>query len=656
MFICDKPIENQEEDFLCRTNFANHLSQSLSNWDKKDSLVVAIYGEWGSGKSSVINLAKKHIKSNFSDKIEIIEFNPWNFSENNNLTEKFFDEISKVFEIKDSDSDKKIAQLFRSYSALLNLVPEEKMLNKIIIELCMIAFLLGIPLLNLINKSWVTVMFALFGTIFLVIDIFKNYSLKIADFFELKAEYYSKSVLQIKEKLKEKLLNQDKKLLVIIDDIDRLNQLEIRQIFKLVRMNADFPNIIYLLSFDRNIIEKNLEEQKGVSGKDYLNKIVQVAFDVPFAKSEKTLHFLLKELDKILDTLPKSAQTYFTQEETYWPNVYHSGFKNFFKNIRDVKRFISSLEFNICQMYQGKIMEVNPIDFIAIEAIRVFTPNFYLFMRDKKELFTSTERPYNYNNNINIRKNEIEKELNTIHDESTRASILELLKRIFPQLDGIFHQGHSSYPSSWQSEWGNKLRICATNNFDSYFTLYPGGDETQLSQFEIEDILDKTNCTENFEKILNTYLAKNKIRKVLEKLQDYTSDQKRIPKSHVKNIITALFNISDNLPNNSIGMMDFGIDMDVMRIIYQLLKRESDKTENFKILNEAISASKGLFGPIEKISLESSRKKQDDIEVPEDKLKELQELCVEKIKNAGFDTLLQNKNLHIMLYHWKETG
>lgn len=664
MFIYDKPIETEEDDFLGRKRFSQHLGKALLDWKEKESLVIAIYGEWGSGKSSVINLASENIKkSEHENKPTIIEFNPWIFSEENSLGEHFFNEIAKELEVRnDTEKDKKIAKKLKFYASLLSLTPEENLLAGLSSKTLLILGLIGISSSQVINwlnipSNWIQNVLLVGGFLFVLLEFFKGYLGKLANYFEKKAEYYSKSVSEIKREIKKELIDRQKKLVVVIDDIDRLNQSEIRQIFRLIRVNADFPNTIYLLAFDRKIVEKNLEEQVGVSGKDYLNKIVQVNFDVPFAKPSKISTFLFKELDRILSVLPDSAQKYFGQDDPYWANVYHSGFKDFFKNIRDVKRFASSLEFNISQMYQGKVMEVNPIDFIAIEAIRVFAPDFYSFMRDKNSLFTSTDRNDRSSRDNNPRKEEIEKALNELSD-GAKESVLELLKRLFPQVDGLFQYGYSTHGHEWQSSWSNNLRICATNNFDSYFTLIPGGDEDELSQFEIEEILNKTDSAKNLEQILREYIEKKKIRKVLQRIQDFTSDQSRISQDNAKNVVKALFNISDDLPEEKVGMWDFGVDMDLMRIIYQLLKRETDKNKNFEVLKETIPPSKGLFGPIQKVSLESSRKEKrkdsDEFIVPEDKIEELQKLCLEKIKGTNVDDLLKHKNLLYILYRWKE--
>jgi len=666
MFIYDKPIESEKDDFLGRKKFSQHLGKSLLDWKEKESLVVAIYGEWGVGKSSVINLAIENIKEiKQNNKPTIIEFNPWNFSEDGNLTKHFFNEIAKELKIKnDTEKDEKIAKKLKFYSSLLNLAPEKNILSSISSKALLILSLLGITSSQIINwfnvpSYWIKNILLIIGIILLLIELLKDYLKNFANYFEKKVEYYSKSVSEVKNDIKEELIKRQKKLIIVIDDIDRLNQSEIRQIFRLIRVNADFPNTIYLLAFDRNIVEKNLEEQVGISGKDYLNKIVQVNFDIPFAKPSKIYTFLFKELNRILSILPESAQKYFDQDAPYWVNIFHSGFKEFFRNIRDVKKFVNSLEFNISQMYQGNVMEVNPIDFIAIEAIRVFAPDFYSFMRNKGPLFTSTDGDDSSSSNNNPRKDEIEKALNLLPDE-TKKPVCELIRRLFPQIDSIFERVYSSYGNAWQSNWSKDLRVCASKNFDSYFTLIPGGDEEELSQFEIEDILNKTNSEKEFEKILRQYISKGKIREVLQRIQDFTNDQTRIPQDNVINVVKALFNISDDLPEESVGMLDFGADIDLMRIIYQLMSRETNKAKNFELLKEAIQDSKGLYGPVKKVSLESSRKEKnnasDNFLIPDDKIEELQESCVKKIESNSTDILLNHKNLLYILYRWKEWG
>ncbi|MCC6643295.1 hypothetical protein IT411_00960, partial [Candidatus Peregrinibacteria bacterium] len=642
--------------------FAQELGKSLLNWQEKESLVLAIYGEWGSGKSSIINLAKKCIESSTNQaKPTVIEFNPWLFSDLDSLSENFFAELGKQLKVKGaSDNDKKIAEKLAYYAAILNLMPEKESISGLINKVIIGAGIFGISLPQILQyfnfqQSWVTTLFFVGGFILLITQLSQSCLSKLSDIFEKRSIYKEKSVIEIKEEIKQELRLREAKLLIVIDDIDRLNRTEIREIFRLIRANADFPNTIYLLSFDRGIIEANLEEQAGISGKDYLEKIVQVNFDVPYAKPNKIQKFLFEQLDRILDLLPEKAKSFFGEDEPYWTNVYYSGLKDFFKNIRDVKRFISGLEFNITQIHQNDVLEVNPIDFIAIEAIRIFVPEFYDFMKSRNELFTSTEGESG-SRDANPRKKELEKAFEGC-ESLYRDSTVGLVKRLFPQVDGIMEHGYSSHGPDWQPSWSKQLRVCATKNFDSYFTLIPGGDEAELSQFEIEEILESIKTENKFEELLRTYIGNKKIRKVLQRLQDYTDDDGKLPFSSAETIVLALFNISDDLPPEVTGMFDMGSDMEIMRIIYQLFKRQKDKVKNFEVLKKVIPLSKGLFGPVEEISLESPRegkeRSEENLSLPKENIPELQKLSLAKIEEFK-DRLLDHEKFLYILYRWKE--
>lgn len=662
MFLYDRPINNENEDFLSRTDFSKNLGESLLNWEEKESLVVAIYGEWGSGKSSIINLAKDYIsKSTKEGKPTIIEFNPWMYSDLNSLTKNFFSEIGKQIKIKgDSEKDKKIAEKLSYYASMLGILPDQEKTtalgNKLLLALALLGFSFSqiFSLEFVSNKTLVWIIFG-FSTLIILYEILQGLLSKLSSFFEKRSVYRAKSILEVKKELVKELEERKRKLLIIIDDIDRLNKNEIREIFRLIRSNADFPNTIYLLAFDRKIIEENLEEQPGITGKDFLEKIIQVSFNVPFAKSSKIEKYLFQELNRVLSKLPNQANDYFGENKPYWPNIFYSGFRDFFKNIRDVKRYISGLEFNISQMYPKGVLEVNPIDFIALEAIRIFVPEFYSFMRSQKELFTSTTDS-RYDHKVNTRKTELESALN-LCPEDYKGRFKKLIVRLFPQIGNILDHGYSSYGYTWQPVWSKDLHICSTTNYDTYFTMIPGGDESELSQFEMASILNSAENSESLETILRSYIENKKIRKVLQRVQDYTDDKQYIPDTNIKNIVQALFNISDELPTETTGMFDFGADMDVMRIIFQLLKREPDKSKNYEMLQSTIQQAKQLYGLVKKVSLESGRKendaREDQFSVPEDKVRDLQLSALTKIKEFE-NRLLENKNLLYILYRWKE--
>ncbi|WP_029067309.1 P-loop NTPase fold protein [Lachnobacterium bovis] len=85
---------------------------------------------------------------------------------------------------------------------------------------------------------------------------------------------------ETKKKLEDALLETHQRIIVVIDDIDRLTNAQIRDIFQLVKQVGDFPNVIYLLSMDRDVVTRALEEVHDCDGYEYLEKIIQVTFEI----------------------------------------------------------------------------------------------------------------------------------------------------------------------------------------------------------------------------------------------------------------------------------------------------------------------------------------------------------------------------------------
>lgn len=88
----------------------------------------------------------------------------------------------------------------------------------------------------------------------------------------LDAQTVEESLESVRNDINKLILEKNRKIIVIIDDIDRLSDFEIRQIFQLVKLLANFPKTIYLLSFDKNIVVNALEEIQGISGEKFSKK------------------------------------------------------------------------------------------------------------------------------------------------------------------------------------------------------------------------------------------------------------------------------------------------------------------------------------------------------------------------------------------------
>lgn len=114
----DKDIKNVDEDILNRANFAESLALNIQNYfDRQDinnCLTIGLMGEWGSGKTSLLNMTEEYLKDS---KIKIIKFNPWLYSSYNQLVGQFFDEL--IMEFIDS-RDVSLTGFLRQYKIKVN--------------------------------------------------------------------------------------------------------------------------------------------------------------------------------------------------------------------------------------------------------------------------------------------------------------------------------------------------------------------------------------------------------------------------------------------------------------------------------------------------------------------------------------------------------
>ena len=133
MFKPDRPIERTKDDLLGRSEFSRSFGQAILAYKEKESIVTALYGDWGSGKSSVINMSLEYIeeqnKGKKNDQIPIIvNFNPWNYSDQSHLVALFFKELSYALRREDyGEEAKKVGEKLEAYANFftpLALIPD----------------------------------------------------------------------------------------------------------------------------------------------------------------------------------------------------------------------------------------------------------------------------------------------------------------------------------------------------------------------------------------------------------------------------------------------------------------------------------------------------------------------------------------------------
>lgn len=393
-FTDDRPIRTQQQDLLDRAGFAQRLALAVSSWKNQESLVISLTGGWGSGKTSIKNMTLDHLEA--IQGCQVIEFNPWRWAGQDNLSSAFFAEISRVIQCKDSsEDDKKLAKLLRSYSRRLNtganFTDGTAKLLPVLLASTVATSLLGTLAQGTVAQiTWLAVAGAsALGSLSLILERGGAWLAKWAQNLDEDAKDSALTLSQLREKLQGLLSTRDRPLLVVLDDLDRLSAEQMKAIFQLIKAHMDFANVVFLLLFQRGTVEQGLRKE-GFDGADYLEKIIQVPFTVPAIASSQLDAVLFQRLDEILTREPQLQQRF---EQDYWSQMFKRGMRPFFSNLRHVYRYSTTLAFH-CRLLRGKeVAEVNAVDLFALECLRVFAPESYAELSKHKVLLTGSD-PY----------------------------------------------------------------------------------------------------------------------------------------------------------------------------------------------------------------------------------------------------------------------
>jgi len=565
-----------------------------------EGLVMAVFGPWGSGKTTLLNFVTHYLKEKMKgDELIEVPFNPWWFSGHEDLTRRFFEQV--------------VAVLKKRRSVAKELTKRTAHFAEIVSESRIPYWWLGKVLARVMAPK-------------------------------------DRDVLKIKAEVANLLKKERKRILVIIDDVDRLTVEELRQMFQVIKAVADFPNVLYLIA---------LEGAQGIPGEQYLEKIVQVAFELPLPDKASLRRWLFQNLDLIL--AEKSDEQI---DRTYWANVFFEGIDPFINTPRDVVRLSNTLSVT----YPAVKGEVNPVDFLAVETLRVFCPIAYDVMRKNQESFAGHV-------NIGPYARDDRDSLKAFHanwiqqvPEKDREPIRRLLRRIFPKLESVW--GNTNYGADWESSWRRALRVCTTEKFPIYFRL--AMPEGAITHSELRTLLSLASVAHDFGHELVRLSnekrpdGRTRVSAALELLQDYTREH--IPKENIGAVLSALFDVGDLLlrpEDEPRGVYDFDNDIRIGRLMYQLLNR-LEQPERFRVLKGCIQNGKSV-ATIESmvVSLGQQHGKhgapkpspEADRLLSSNQLEELERLALEKIREAARqDSLLNARKLPSILARWAEWG
>ncbi len=614
MFDADRPIQKSTQDRLGRTTFAKYLARSILDNQSTESLVVGLYGGWGSGKTSVINLMLEELNvaaSNMFDdeKPIILNFSPWSYSGQNQLIYAFFRRLSATLrQAQNLKNAEKIIQLLELYVSYFTQKPIPRVLQA--------------------KKSWLK----------------KLFNHKNNEY----AWESGRDLTQVKAELNELLAQQKHKIIIIIDNVSRIDNAEIKQIFQIVKSMGDYVNTAYLLALDKEHISHLI----GMGNEEYLEKIIQLPFVIPAIAKQDLENILFDRLNKVIELVPEGAW-----DSEYWADVYYPTLKFFFENCRDITRYINTLSFSYPRIKDI----VNPVDFFSLIALQVFEPHVFDGIRDNKDLFTDL-----LNNVYHLDKEKLSEDKLRFEEILNRAEhfahsrLKILLSRLFPRLQYLHKDDAEMYHA--ESAARKNKRVCSSDLFDIYFRFsMPTG---FIPDSEMEALLTATNNEETFTQALLRLNQDERITKFLDLLDGIAAT--KIQSSSIANVVGALLESGDLFPEGQTTAVSFNTPMRIHRICYQLVRRLNSSEQRFAVYKAAIKQARNSLYILvhELLELGKQHNEIDNSFLPAEhrvinaeQLIILQKLVAAKIAElAAVDRLSEHPKLLPLLFAWKNWG
>ncbi|WP_031359273.1 KAP family P-loop NTPase fold protein [Caballeronia sordidicola] len=605
----DLPLTDPAQDEFEYAPFASQLAQAVMGNINPQGLVLAVHGKWGSGKSSLLNFIKHDLKALPEDKRPVlVDFNPWWFEGREQIATQLLEQFSAQLPDR-LKHVRTLAKLVGNYSKQIASAAADYS-----------------------GHSWIkTPLTWLLGR-------FPG--------FKFLAE--KTGVPQVKKKVSAALKASGKRFVFFVDDIDRLTPDEARDFFRAIKALADFPEVVYLLFFDREQVAEALSASLKMDGEAYLEKIIQAPFHLPAVDRSRLQQKLFKELDAIIESGPMP----FAFDDGRWGEVFHGGLNRCVEKPRDVVRIINA----ISVVYPPLAGEVNPVDIIALEFLRVFEPTAYASIRDGKEFFCGRLTQIDYRKAAE--KAYFEKWRESL-PEGSREWLVSLIGRLFPKVTQAL--GSRSWASGNEGDWRKELRPCSSECFDVYFRFgVPAG---HISRAELDRLLSQDTPEEMAALLLEAREhvfpdGHSKARELIERLYDFDD----LEAGQAAKLVTALMSHSHLLIR---GEDERGSLTPFRWRIFGLKTKLMERIEPHarqQLLESLATSSPGLSGLVEiaDMVLES---KSDPSKAPkglldlEDAFPEnLAAIVGKRLNQASLEDLLSMSALDDIVDRWKAWG
>lgn len=323
----DEPITTTDADFLGRDGYAARVAQQIAEtYSDKASVVFGLTGPWGSGKTSLINLIENTLAPEGGE-YSMVRFTPWAAEDVSSLLGEFYAALVGALPSEKSEAARQaFGKLLRIAAPLAVAIP---MAGAAVSKAAEDA---ANSLTN--RPSWN--------------DAFKEASERIAD--------------------------STKKILVVVDDIDRLQGNELMTVLKVVRLLGRFPGVQYLLAYDHDSLMHTLTTTGAArspsEARRYIEKMVQYPVPVPALLGAQIVSLLNDGITEVMQRRrPGSDLTDLHRLQDLTPTM-----RATLTTPRSIGRYISQLDYDLSMHPPG---ETNVEDVMGLTLLRVVFPELH---------------------------------------------------------------------------------------------------------------------------------------------------------------------------------------------------------------------------------------------------------------------------------------
>ena len=504
--IGDNPITRPDQDLLRRASLAESFTRQILDSDASDGLVVGVLGPWGSGKTSFLNLVHENLKT---EQIDVLKFNPWMFSGTEHLIQSFFAELSTQLRLASDLSD--IGEDLETYGALLTFVP--------------------------FVGPWVA----------------RGAVISRAARRIRKRHQRGAGLEAARNKLRATLQDRHSPIVIILDDLDRLSNSEIRDMLRLLRLTAQFPNVIYLVAFDWHRVEQVLGEDGY--GQAYLAKIVQIPLDLPIIHRP----VLQEQLSDALGSAIGGVPSVDAPDEQLFAPVLKQVIIPLLENIRDVRRYAASIRTTV----ENVAGQIEIVDVLTLEAFRVLRPDVFARLTDSIEALTTTDDMFFSLDDS--KESRLAGQIQQLLEEgqNSRDEVYNLINHLFPaasrHLDGpTLGSGHAE-------RWLRERRVAHRDILGLYFERVAGAEIRSVTNAEQAlCLMSDSSKFDNWLRSLETESLERCIASLRLFRRDFVS-------SHVIPASTVLLSILEYFPDDEEDWVDRQPQAHIEGIVLDLL-------------------------------------------------------------------------------------